>query len=167
MAMERRDQDKALKDWELLKTHVKALDPFIVAVLLRGTYDSGMRSFHLDDDDPEFESSKTSYADSTGDTAVADLYMDAVTKRVEGIASHISAALSRAQKVLAVGVEDVPEVVKMCSACGDPIRGRVRLGRWDEKCFSRFRRWVDAGNPPDEKVRFESYVQASIVESDA
>ena len=104
------------------------------------------------------------YGDETGETAIATEIIDATLRDIESMAQHVHYALNLAKKVLAITPQDVVERAERstpnCAACGDLISGKVFYSRWDEKCRRRFRRWVEAGNPADEKHRFEVMVRA-------
>ncbi len=165
--MNRRQQDRALKDWTALKQAVEELDDVVSPVLLRGTFDTGQRLAKYDGKGkPQYAEQKTqmtSYNDSTGETAIKDEIGDSVHDYVMSMVSNIGNALNAAKQIMSITPKDVADRAKRdvpdCAACGDPVSGKLFYGRWDDKCRKRFSRWVDNGNAPDEKLRFEVMVQ--------
>lgn len=160
--MKRRDQNQALKEFNLLKNLIAELDERVLEVLSRGTFTSGQRKRDKTELAPELRGT-LAYADTTGDTAISEELADSVTSDVMAMVSHMTFAVNIAKHVLSITPDDVVERAKRsvpdCAACGDPVSGKIFYGRWDEKCRSRFRRWVESGNPSDEKLRFEIMVQ--------
>ena len=157
--MRRREQNQAARDWIALKDAVASLDPIITTVLLRGTYDSGIRR-SLPDVEPG-DSEKPAWADETGETAIRQaVQYDAVEKSVVAMAAAINRALHIAESIVAITPEmDMTNigrtvlVVPDCLACGVPCKGGVRHG-FDDKCRKR---WDRAGRP--DRGEFISMVQ--------
>lgn len=160
--MNRRQQNRALKDWAELVSAVDLLGPLVAPVLARGTYDSGQHKMP-ERGGPESGTPPPSYADPTGEIAVRESKDDAVHKHIVAMARNIALALNIAKAVMAITPENVAERAKRsvpnCAACGDLITGKIFFSRWDNKCRTRFRRWVEDGNAADEKLRFEQIVQ--------
>ena len=135
----------------------------MTTVLLRGTFDSGHRK-KSPDGEPEIGTPGPSWSDETGESAIREPVGDSVESDILAMADNIHNALNIAKKVIAITPTDVAEraldAIPDCAACGDPIAGKIYYSRWDEKCRSRFRRWVENGHPADEKLLFEKMVIA-------
>ena len=160
--MKRRDQNQAIKDFGLLKALIAEMDEFLLEVLSRGTFTSGQRKRDGGELAPELKGT-LAYIDPTGETAISDELADSVTSDVAAMVGHITFALNIAKHVISITPDDVAERAKRsvpdCAACGDPISGKIFYGRWDDKCRQRFRKWVNEGHSPDEKLIFETLVQ--------
>ena len=161
--MNRREENRALRDFDLLGRIYDELRPLIRPVLARATHDSGQRHHVKDGGLAPWLRGTGEHPDPTGDAAIADEIRDSVAADIEGLVKHLGYALNIAKKVLTITPVDVAEraarEIPDCAACGDPINGKIFYGRWDEKCRKRFSRWVEQGNASDEKLRFESLVQ--------
>ena len=162
--MNRREENRALRDFDLLGRIYDELGPLIRPVLARATHDSGQRHHVKDEDLAPWLRGTGEHPDPTGDAAIADEIRDSVAADIEGMVKHLGYALNIAKKVLTITPVDVAEraarEIPDCAACGDPINGKIFYGRWDNKCRVRFQRWVAAGNAADEKLRFEITIRA-------
>jgi hypothetical protein len=160
--MKRREQNQARKDWDAFKVAIKELDLIVTTVLLRGTFDSGIR--HSLPDVLSGDSIRPPWNDETGETAIRFPEGDSVDEDIEAMATNIHNALNIAKKIMAITPANVAEraleSIPNCAACGDQILGRIFYSRWDEKCRSRFRRWVESGHSADEKLVFEKMVSS-------
>ena len=147
--MDRREQNQAARDWIALKDAVDTLDPIITTVLLRGTYDSGIRRSWPDIEPGDSE--KPPWADETGETAIRQaVQYDAVERSIAALAAAVHRALNIAKSILDIEPEmdmtNVGRPVRVdpaCLACGDPCVGGARNG-FDNKCRMR---WHRAGRP--------------------
>ena len=141
--MDRWAQNRALKTWAELKRMVNALDALIPAVIIRGTFDSGIRFGVKESDLPEeLQGEAISYADPTGEAGIAREVADRVTNGVETIAKNIGISLGLAEWILN-GVptttdEAIRRAIPDCEACGRPVFGRVKSG-FDLECYERKR----------------------------
>ena len=163
--MKRRDQNIAQKEWDALKLMWAELDTVVSRVILRGTHDSGIRkSFKSVKGDREDKTPPPAYADPTGESAIRDGVADKVEHNIVEMTSLIHKALNIAKMIMSDNPVDAAERAKRsipnCEACGDLIVGKIFYGRWDNKCRVRFKRWVQEGNQPDEKIRFERLIQS-------
>lgn len=163
--MARPQQNTTIKEFEALDRALNELRTRVLPAVSRDTFSSGVYlQPKLTKSDPMFEKdSRTSYADTTGELAISQEQADIVYHYVKAISDNIHNALNAAKTVLAITPSDVAERARIstpdCSACGDPIVGKIFYGRWDNKCRVRFRRWVESGNASDEKMRFEIMVR--------
>lgn len=146
--MNRRQQNRALKDWGELKKLVAALDPLVAPVLARGTFDSGERrdvKFEPSEKfrrDPEDGTQRPSYDDETGETAIRREVADRVERAVQAIVHNVGLSLSFAkwilEKVPDTNDEALRRAIPDCDGCGQPIFGRVISG-YDRECYDRKR----------------------------
>ena len=176
--MARKQQNDTEAEWNITRRTFHELDEVLVLAIARDTFSSGVQlQQKLNGDirkgpvDPMFGAdTPPPYGDSTGELAISKEQSDAVHAYVQIISDNVFKAsealrhaLNSAKTILAVTPADVTErayqSIPDCTACGDPILGKIFYGRWDDKCRTRFRRWVEAGNPPDEKLKFEMMVR--------
>ena len=163
--MNRKEQNAALKDLERLDGIAAELKLLGAEVLARGRFGTGIYVAPKTPHDPERQTPPPAYNDETGEHATSRELSDEVTKLIVTMADNIHKALNIAEHIVSIVVvpADVGERAKTtipdCGACGDPIVGKIHYGRWDDKCRMRFKRWVEDGNAPDEKIRFELLVR--------
>lgn len=149
--MNRKEQNRVAKTWAEIKRAVDALDPLVVPVLLRGTFESGVRK------DPQGRSTKsdgskfpkkafevsaqaTPYSDDTGETAIKVEVADRVSRAIETMAKNLGITLNFAKWI----VDGVPETtteailreIPNCQACDRPVFGKVKAG-YDLECYRR------------------------------
>ena len=164
--MDRKKQNQALRDFNELEQRIESLRPLILAVLVRASGDSDLRRSVHEKSDPEKGTPPPYYADPTGESAMRKQFSESVETKVSAIADHLHYAVNLAKNLLDTTPLDVVERAKRtipdCTVCGDPISGKVFYGRWDEKCRSKYRRWVDAGNYPD-RDQFEVAYRTDMV----
>lgn len=151
--MNRRQQNRALDDWNALVKIIHELDPLVGKVLVRGSYDSGHRKGPVAKDDPEKGIPPPYYSDRTGELAVMAEIDDGVRQAIVAMAKHLHLARNLAKWVLNVAPKDATARAELsvpdCLACGRPVFGRVKSG-YDQSCYDR---WVYLGRP--ERSRFE------------
>lgn len=166
--MDKRKQNKALRQFEQLLKDLAALEPLIVPVLLRSSQDSGVRKFKVvRGKDAEVGTPPPSYADPTGESGIREGFIDAVEAKVCAIAKYIELSLNLARNVLTVTPPDVAERAKReipdCLACGDPVSGRLKSG-YDEKCYKAWQRAGYPDRPTFERSRREKTTPVEKVE---
>ncbi len=162
--MNRREQNRALKDWGELKRLIAVLDPLVVEVLRRGTFSSG----EFDDikqsaNDPERGTQATSYADPTGEEAIKRERSDRVEIAVTAIAKNVALSVSFAKWILQGVPETTDEAIRReipsCAGCDRPVFGRVKAG-YHQECYDRKRYLKIADRAEFRRVRMAEVADA-------
>ena len=146
--MTRRDDNRAIKDYDELVTMLVDGRDEVCRILVRNRFTSGQK-MHSKGEFGEMEGEVDPHvSDPTCLAALWDERVDLVSEKIVDAARKVHDTRSIVKWIRELSNLDATKMdgqpVPDCPACGDPCTGRVLNGVFDEKCYKR---WERAGRP--------------------
>ncbi len=163
MTTRRQEQNRALKNVQIMADMMPHLLKEATHVILRNDFTSGQRSHESGELGDMVGTPGPHYGDPTGEEACWGELPDATGRAISNLCEKLTECLNSTLNIHDLSNTDVRVRAKRtmpdCLACGDPCVGRVLSG-FDEKCYKR---WTRGGR--SDRMKFIAQIRAEREQS--